>query len=134
VYHCTFDGNSGHAMSGFAFNCIFTGSGPQTATSLNLIEGRDGITRELVFGDNQFDPALGYITPLECFAVTNKLDSSIRIPSFITYEELFSYLATDKIGQPRPLVENGRSVTYGAIEVETCKDINYTIKAANNIM
>ena len=71
LYHCTFDNNTspiGNAIDNsgrlYAYNCIFTGNTPQIAGTIigggeNLIEGIGGVTRNQVFGSNQFLPAQG---------------------------------------------------------------------------
>ena len=57
------------------YNNIITGNTPhnnqiivergEITTGTNLIEGENGVTRNLVFGNNQFQPILNCIFPLE---------------------------------------------------------------------
>ena len=69
LYHCTFDSNCsiysgiGHSIENYgdlySYNSIYTGDTPQIYGDItdgnNLIEGIDGVTRELVFGTNEYD-------------------------------------------------------------------------------
>jgi len=92
LYHCTFDSNlasiSGNSIyfdgdEKYSYNCLFTGETPQIDGDFmegnNMIEGINGVTRDLVFGNNQ-PTAAGYIVPLPFAKSAIKLDNTIEVP------------------------------------------------------
>ncbi|MCL2039103.1 MAG: T9SS type A sorting domain-containing protein [Bacteroidetes bacterium] len=127
LYHCTIDGNSGGGIVSnkenlYSFNCIYTGNTPYqisngiSGTGNNLIEGQNGVTRFLVFGNNQLLPQ-GYIMP-QNYALTAQKLASINIVTpagaGIKADEILNMLNTDQRGLWRP---NNPPVTYGAVEI-----------------
>ena len=128
LYHCTFDSNQasdvnaiGNTTVGnlYSYNCIYTGKTPIRGLGVmmgnnNLIEGVNGVTRDLVFGSNQFNGR--YIVPLS-YARTAPLltASNIQVPEGITADEILAKLATDQAGNPRP-ISGYINAMYGAVE------------------
>ena len=141
LYHCTFDNNKAEYGNAIfkdedlhTYNCIYTGDTTQIFSTYgyiygdNLIEGIDGIAREKVFGDNEFDSTLGYIMPLKYAKSATKLtSSSIEVPDEwfkITADDIIYLLIKDQAGKTRPTTG---FVTYGAIEYREL--LNLTINA-----
>jgi len=146
LYHCTFDRNQarvggagidvGSNSKLYSYNCIYTGNkssnnmpendirhqihispfGATFSGGDNLIQSINGVTRDLVFGDNVLTD--GYIIPLEYASIATKLNNTIQVPAGMTVAEILNYLATDQIGTVRPITGN---VTYGAIEIADIK-------------
>jgi len=122
------------------YNCIVTGNTPtnnqiqleQTTVYLygyddNLIEG-NGITRNLVFGNNQFHSTLNCIFPIEYAKSATKLNNTIQVPNGITVAEILAKLTTDQIGIKRP---DAGFVTFGAVEVIPT-DVKFYIRASEH--
>ena len=153
LYHCTFDNNQAKINGGgiynrnynyrpglYSYNCIYTGNTPNqiyfehtTTFNLignNLIEGENGITRDMVFGTNEFNPVVGYITPLPFATTATKLiTSNIQVPARTTIAEILSKLATDQAGKPRPYLtySDNEYVTFGSVEATTIKTFTLTV-------
>ena len=97
----------------------------------NLIEDGLIITRETVFGSNEFKD--GFIKPLEFAKSAQRLTSiDIEAPEGILKDSILSWLEKDKIGNYRP--DTG-FVTFGAVEYDGIgiKESNYNIIVAPNI-
>jgi hypothetical protein len=122
-YHCTFDNNQALAAnavymnwSGYlaSYNNIYIGVSPQIQGKIdagtNLIEGENGVTRELIFGEYKDD---NIAPPLIYAQTATRLNNSISVPADITVEEVLTKLATDQAGNLRPATGY---VTFGATE------------------
>ena len=134
LYHCTFDKNhspAGNAIFSYSadirlyiYNCIFMGNTPQMlgdgyfTIGEKLEEGINGVTRDMVFGNNEFNPTVGYIVPLSYAVSAPQLNNSIQVPAGTTANEILAKLATDQKNDSRPLAANGSVVTFGSVEVE----------------
>ncbi|MCL2039486.1 MAG: T9SS type A sorting domain-containing protein [Bacteroidetes bacterium] len=123
LYHCTIDSNSGYGLVGAylrSYNCVYTGNTPdQISGSIaggdNLIQGQNGLTRNLVFGTNKLTSG-GYIIPKNYVKTANKLfESDIVTTSGITTSDIINKLKTDQIGKLR----HDCIVTYGSVEADT---------------
>jgi len=143
LYHCTIDKNEtmhpfissssggigGQGGNIYIYNCILTGNVltdnlNQIGTGVsilsngrNMIEGQNGATRDLVFGNNVLTG--NYITPLlYAKSATQLTASDIQVPSgiVITANDIITKLSTDQIGENR-IPDICNFVTYGAIEV-----------------
>ena len=138
-YHCTIDGNKATTGEGamyayFIYNSIITGN--TVADTLNnqidgniggnnLIEGENGVTRDLVFGNNTLTDS-GYIMPLEYAKTAIRLTVfDIEIPLWMTMtisaDSIISWLQKDQRGKERP--DTG-FVTFGAVEYEIVGIVN----------
>jgi predicted outer membrane repeat protein len=133
LYHCTFDSNQakdGRAIINkdplgegklYSYNCIYTGDTNQiqgTITAgINLIECENGITRDAVFGNNEYDTTSGYIMPLPYAKTATRLTTNyIAVPTeIITADSIISLLTTDQSGNTRPTTGY---VTYGSVECD----------------
>jgi len=152
LFHCTFDKNktSSEGLGGavfndtsgklYIYNCIFT---ENTAANIlnqitgeiiddyNFTEGENGITRDLVFGTNQFNETVGYINPLPYAMQATRLTnaSNFKVPDGITKNEILTALATDQAGKPRPFLSFSENeiVTYGAIEAPAIRSFTLTV-------
>ena len=143
LYHCTIVGNKAENRGGvvstiwkdnyrlYTYNCIITEN--TVADTLNhfngltvsgghsLIEGENGVTHELVFGNNVFTN--GYIMPLEYAKSASRLTANdIETPSHprlhsqkISADSIIFWLYRDQAGNVRP--ETG-FVTFGAVEYD----------------
>jgi len=127
LYHCTIDKNKGtySAMyGGYIYNCIFTGN--TVADTLNqiihiysagnnLIEGENGVTRDLVFGNNTLTDS-GYIMPLAFVKTATRLTANdIEVPAGFSADSIISWLYKDQREKIRP--DTG-FVTFGAVEYD----------------
>jgi hypothetical protein len=135
LYFNTFDNNQVDSIGGaicaylsklYSYNSIYTSNteagivseaGQIRGTVLggeNLIEGKDGVTRDLVFGNNQYES--GYIMPLEFARSATPLTAfDIEVPDGMDADDIISWLLTDQIGEERKPDDNG-FVTFGAVE------------------
>ena len=141
LYHCTIDRNTA-TMSGsggitstpyfvvfYLYNCILTGN--TVADTLNqieeiisggnnLIEGENGVTRYLVFGNNTLTDS-GYIMPLEYAKTATRLTANdIEIYEWYEWavfsaDSTISLLQKDQRGKERP--DTGY-ITFGAVEYD----------------
>jgi len=146
IFHVTVTDNIGGGICGLnpgysvsIYNCIVTenidtgGSPMQVVGSMinvsSLIEGQDGITHELVFGDNAFDILTGTYRVLEdgiaAYTATAITDAEIDSISDLSTTSLFqkfdvkSALKNDQTGALRSDTEP----TYGAVEAGITAEI-----------
>jgi hypothetical protein len=81
---------------------------------VNLIENGTTVTRNLVFGTNEYQD--GFIMPTAFAKNANRLTSlDIEVPDGISADSVIFWLATDKIGRKRP---DSGFVTFGAVEYD----------------
>ena len=124
LYHCTIDNNVENGISNnnllYAYNCVFTGNtlnqiqGTVSGGS-NLIEGENGVTRDLVFGNNTLTDS-GYIMPLEYAKSAPRLTANdIEVPAGFSADSIISWLYADQRGKIRP---DSGLVTFGAVEYD----------------
>jgi hypothetical protein len=108
----------------YSYNCIYTENeengivseeGQIRGTILagkNFIENGTTITRDSVFGNNEYEN--GFIMPTKFAKTADRLTAvDIEVPEGWDAEELLSYIHKDALGQERP--DTGY-VTYGAVE------------------
>ena len=136
LYYNTFDKNKADSIGGgvyvylsplYSYNSIYTGNtedgivseagqirGKISGNGKNLIENGTTVTRDLVFGNNEYEN--GYIRPLAFAKSAPRLTANdIETPEGIDPEFIISWLYTDQIGKERP--DTG-FVTFGAIEYD----------------
>ena len=138
LYHCTFDKNQAINGQGgaiytqdntstlYSYNSIYTGNtedgivseagqirGTISGNGKNLIENGTTVTRDLVFGNNQYEN--GYIMPLAFARSATPLTAfDIEVPEGMNAEDIISWLLKDQRGEPR----SSDTVTYGAVEFD----------------
>jgi len=136
LHHSTFDKNQAKDSAGamfihntatfYTYNSIYTGNtengivseagqirGTVSGNGKNLIENGTTVTREKVFGKNEYKD--GYIMPL-AFAKSaprlTKLD--IEVPEGIEADSIITWLLKDQRGEDR----SSDTVTFGAVEFD----------------
>ena len=134
LYFSTFDkneadGSDGHAIHSYgintlySYNSIYTGSTEQIVGTIsgngkNLIENGTTVTRDSVFGNNEYEN--GYIRPLAFARSATPLTKyDIEVPDGMNADDIITWLLTDQIGKNRIPDSNG-FVTFGAVE---CDDV-----------
>jgi len=134
LYHSTIDKNIGGGCPVFfelySYNSIITGN--TVADTLNqiegtisggnsLIEGENGVTRDLIFGNNTLTDS-GYIMPLEYAKTATRLTKiDIEVPPEFSADSIIIWLQKDQRGKERP---DSGFVTFGAVEFEIVGIVN----------
>ena len=141
LHHNTFDKNKADSSGGaihfygtndlYSYNSIYTANsekgvvseagqirGTISGNGKNLIENGTTVTRDSVFGNNEYEN--GYIRPLAFARSATPLTKyDIEVPDGMDADDIITWLLTDQIGKDRIPDSNG-FVTFGAVE---CDDV-----------